>query len=106
MRRLPGGLNVFKVGRNGDEFHPGDLPSKVGAAPMRQGDVVLMRTRGCGGWGDPLEREPDRVRRDVAFGYISEARARDAYGVALDGEVVTRPPPRRCGPGYGQRGST
>ena len=38
---------------------------------------------GGGGYGDPRERDPERVRMDVVNGYVSiEAAARD-YGVAV-----------------------
>ena len=39
---------------------------------------------GGGGWGDPLERDPERVLRDVGDGVVSVEAARDAYGVVLD----------------------
>ena len=39
---------------------------------------------GGGGWGDPLERDPDRVLRDVGDGVVSIETARDTYGVVLD----------------------
>ena len=32
---------------------------------------------GGGGWGDPYERDPERVRMDVLDGYIEPAAARD-----------------------------
>jgi N-methylhydantoinase B len=47
------------------------------------GTEVLYMTAGGGGWGDPLEREPHRVLRDVLEGYISAAAAREQYGVVL-----------------------
>ena len=31
---------------------------------------MIMRSSGGGGYGDPLAREPERVRADVAFGYV------------------------------------
>ena len=46
---------------------------------------VVVRSGGGGGWGDPLEREPARVRDDVIEGYVSAAKARDSYGVVLQG---------------------
>jgi N-methylhydantoinase B len=46
-------------------------------------DVVVMTMAGGGGFGDPLLREPERVRRDVEQGICSETVARDVYGVAL-----------------------
>lgn len=64
-------------------------PGKVTGYPLHAGDVVVMQSAGGGGFGDPLERDPERVRRDVLAGYVSPARARDGYGVALtaDGAV-------------------
>jgi N-methylhydantoinase B len=47
------------------------------------GQVVRVVTTGGGGWGDPLEREPDWVQRDVIEGKVSLAAARDDYGVVL-----------------------
>lgn len=48
--------------------------------------VVLLTGPGGGGWGDPLEREPRRVLRDVIDGYVSERAAADIYGVIVDSE--------------------
>ena len=45
-----------------------------------------MRSSGGGGYGDPLARDPERVRADVDFGYVSAARARDGYGVVFDND--------------------
>jgi N-methylhydantoinase B len=47
------------------------------------GGIVRIVTTGGGGWGDPLEREPERVAYDVACGLVSEAAARSDYGVVL-----------------------
>jgi N-methylhydantoinase B len=47
------------------------------------GQIVRVRTTGGGGWGDPLEREPDRVLRDVIDGKVSLTAARDDYGVVV-----------------------
>jgi N-methylhydantoinase B len=56
------------------------------------GDVVVMQSAGGGGYGDPLARDPERVRADVRAGYVTRERARDRYGVALreDGTVDER----------------
>jgi N-methylhydantoinase B len=57
---------------------------------VRQGarDIVEERWCGSGGLGDPLDREPERVRRDVLDERISAARARELHGVALAGDEV------------------
>jgi N-methylhydantoinase B len=44
---------------------------------------VRVVTTGGGGWGDPLEREPEWVQRDVIEGKVSLAAARDDYGAVL-----------------------
>ena len=45
------------------------------------GARVRLIGGGGGGWGDPSDRDPDAVRRDVAAGYITAAAAEEAYGV-------------------------
>jgi N-methylhydantoinase B len=47
------------------------------------GARAVVRTGGGGGWGDPLEREPEWVAADVAEGLISARAARSEYGVVL-----------------------
>lgn len=65
------------------------LRAKSNGAPLDNGDVMEIRTGGGGGYGDPLERDPALVARDVALGYTSLGSATDIYGVSLtaDGEV-------------------
>jgi N-methylhydantoinase B len=53
-------------------------------APMQNGDLLITVTPGGGGWGDPLERDPEAVRWDVTEGLVSLERARNVYGVVLD----------------------
>jgi len=67
-------------------------PGKVTGHAISAGDTVIMESAGGGGYGDPLTREPERVRQDVLAGYVSTARARLGYGVVLapDGEVDDR----------------
>jgi N-methylhydantoinase B len=62
-----------------------DLGGLVDGEPVRAGEIVRVVTTGGGGWGDPLEREPDLVLRDVIEGKVSLEAARDDYGVALKG---------------------
>jgi N-methylhydantoinase B len=52
---------------------------------LRRGDVVSFRLAGAGGYGDPAERDPAAVRRDVADGYVSGDAARTVYRAAPDG---------------------
>jgi N-methylhydantoinase B len=62
------------------------LPGLVDDLPLRQGDLLRLMTTGGGGWGDPLEREPEYVLLDVIQGKVSSASAREDYGVVLAGE--------------------
>jgi N-methylhydantoinase B len=48
---------------------------------LKAGDRVRIRTGGGGGYGDPRQRDPDRVRTDVMRGYVSPEAARDIYGL-------------------------
>ncbi len=59
------------------------LGSKV-TLELRRGDVVSYRTPGGGGFGQPHERDPQRVLTDVREGKVSAERARAVYGVAVD----------------------
>src|SRR5207253_373878 len=59
------------------------LPAKDDTVTFAAGDVLRVLTPGGGGWGDPLERDPELVRLDVLRGSVSGARARDDYGVVL-----------------------
>ncbi len=51
---------------------------------MKQNDVLRIITPGAGGWGDPLERDPGMVLRDVCDEKVSHRRALEAYGVVID----------------------
>jgi len=44
--------------------------------------------------GDPLEREPDAVLRDVLDEYVSIERAQLDYGVVIDPKTLTLDPRR------------
>ena len=57
---------------------------KVPPTPLGAGDGYVLRSGGGGGFGNPLERPPELVRRDVECGYVSLASAREDYGVVLD----------------------
>ena len=51
---------------------------------LGQQDVLYMRVASGGGYGDPLERDPDLVYKDVINGLVSRDAARAIYGVVLD----------------------
>lgn len=56
---------------------------KFDREPLKKGDLLRVLTAGGGGWGDPLEREPERVRLDVVRRLVSPEKAADEYGVIV-----------------------
>jgi N-methylhydantoinase B len=79
-----GSKSVYARIANGEESH---LSSKT-TVELVPGQVISYRTSGGGGYGSPEEREPERVRKDVANGKVSLARARDVYKVAIDPATI------------------
>ena len=57
----------------------GELASK-GTQMINAGERVIIHTPGGAGFGDPKDRDPDRVAADVTDGLISEETARRVYG--------------------------
>ena len=51
---------------------------------LEAGQGLANNTGGGGGWGNPLERDPQAVSRDVRNGFVSPESAERDYGVALD----------------------
>jgi N-methylhydantoinase B len=53
---------------------------------LSKGSLVTCLTGGGGGYGNPFEREPERVKYDVDQGYITREHAEREYGVVFDGK--------------------
>ncbi len=91
------GLNGGKAGApfcvtvDANGGNPHNLGGLVDGEPVLAGQIVRVVTTGGGGWGDPLEREPELVQRDVIEGKVSAATARDDYGVVLKAETDSEP---------------
>ena len=58
-------------------------------ARLEPGETIISVSCGGGGYGPPLERDPERVLHDVVEGWISRERAQSVYGVVVTeaGEV-------------------
>lgn len=65
-----------KLLRNGDER---DIDAKS-THTLTADDVVSIRTPGGGGFGDPDDRDPDAIRRDLELGKLSIEQAQEQYG--------------------------
>ena len=59
------------------------LPTFI-STTMQAGDCLYHRMPGGGGWGDPLDRDPEAVLKDVVNGKVSLSSARQHYGVVID----------------------
>jgi len=74
---------TYKVASDGAETK---LPGVVEVV-LEAGEWVRGIDAGGGGYGDPLHRDPERVRRDVLERWETEDRAREVYGVVLTGRA-------------------
>jgi len=63
-----------------------EMPSKVRDVPVYEGDRLVFETAGAGGVGDPLERDPEAVARDVRWSLVSPEAADREHGVVLAGD--------------------
>jgi N-methylhydantoinase B len=85
---IEGGLPSFPHGVwLNDEF----LGAVFSNVPVKTGDSFTRPSAGGGGFGDPMERDPDEVCEDVADGYVTVERALKDYGVvvsAVDAELA------------------
>ena len=73
-------LNRFIYETDDGETTP-PLVSKVTDVKIRRGQKVRLETPGGGGFGNPSERDPERIARDVRLGYVTaEAADRDYRG--------------------------
>jgi N-methylhydantoinase B len=86
MAGEPGGYLLRLPGENA--FKP-----TVGAhIPVPLHAEAIVRTGGGGGWGDPLERDPEAIRSDVREELVSRVAAREHYGVVFGPDMAVDVP--------------
>lgn len=83
------GINEGMAGRPGQfvlnpdtDYEQVISPASEGVK-VKAGDILRIETGGGGGWGDPFDRTPEQVQRDVLEGYVSRMSALSDYGVVL-----------------------
>jgi N-methylhydantoinase B len=88
-----GAYNRFTYQQDDGEHQP-PFVSKMVGIKLKQGQRVRLETPGGGGYGSPLERDPQAVARDVQLGYVGPEEALSDYEVTLtaEGEVAFSPP--------------
>jgi N-methylhydantoinase B len=86
---LPYGLHGGQPGRGSISVlrHPDATEEVLPVMISREiavGDVLYHRQPGGGGFGEPLERDPQAVAEDVRNDRVSITAAREQYGVVLE----------------------
>jgi N-methylhydantoinase B len=76
-------MTVLNPGRDDERILP-----TMGMTPIRQGDLVRHTLAGGGGWGDPFQRDPEKVREDVRNGLFTVDYVAREYGVAIDPDTL------------------
>ena len=79
---------ILRTDGSREAIHP------LGGSELAPGEFILGVECGGGGYGDPLDREPERVLEDVLEGWVSRAAAESIYGVVIrddDGEPAIDP---------------
>jgi len=72
----PGSKSKFLI--NGTPQNPAALNF------AKPGDIITFHNPGGGGYGNPLERDPELVESDVINGYVSLEKAREDYRIIID----------------------
>jgi N-methylhydantoinase B len=81
---VDGAVNEVTVFQDGEPYTPVHL-SKEQDIPLTAGDRVRVKTPGGGGYGNPLDRDPKSVLRDVLLERYTTAQAAEMFGVVLSG---------------------
>lgn len=63
-----------------------EQPSKF-VLTFHKDEVLRGEMPGSGGWGDPLKRDPTRVAEDIRQEKVTQAHAREIYGVIVDADT-------------------
>jgi len=61
---------------------PAGVPERI---PLPEGSLLVDYVAGGGGFGDPIDRDPQAVLRDCRRGWVSRRIAEEIYGVILNG---------------------
>ncbi len=79
-----GGVSfIYKIAHDGTRTK---LPL-MGQLTIQPGEKMDGREAGGGGFGDPLDRDPSRVRDDVLKKWVSPEAALSVYGVVVTGDT-------------------
>jgi N-methylhydantoinase B len=85
---------AMRAGEWGKSFLPAGVPERI---PLPEGSLLVDYVAGGGGFGDPIERDPNAVQQDFGRGWVSREIAERIYGVILTaaGKGVDQPATQR-----------
>lgn len=78
---MPGGLQYAKAIINGKEV---EMAQKTIGLKLNPGDRIIVSNFGGGGFGNPKERDPELVKKDLDDGFISKEKARNVYSYNVE----------------------
>lgn len=81
-----GEIYIQRVGKKEREIF-----RTIDMGEMYPGEVLTTKAGGGGGWGNPLDRDLEKVRENAQDGLVSFQRARDIYGVVLNQQDKENP---------------
>jgi N-methylhydantoinase B len=89
----PQGLFGGKEGTKGElVLNPGTAGEQKqkskGVTKLKAGDVLSIRLPGSGGYGDPIKRDPEKIRWDVLNAKVSLESAKDDYLVIFNDDLT------------------
>lgn len=85
---LPGAVTRFALQRAGAKDQE-PLACHQEGVWLDEGDTVFLQVSNGGGWGDPLDRDPERVATDVRRGLLTAEEARDVFGTVPGNKEAT-----------------
>jgi len=80
----PDGIFGGKDGSKAKFLKNGETADPSGLTFCDPGDRISFVSAGGGGYGDPFKRDPEAVKRDVEYGYVSVEKAEQDYGVIIE----------------------
>ena len=80
----PGGIFDGKDGSKAKFLKNNENADPSGLTFCDPGDRISFISAGGGGYGNPFERDPKAVERDVQYGYVSIEKAKQDYGVIIE----------------------
>ncbi len=76
----PQGVLGGKPGRVRSVYVNGEIVHSMGRYILKPGDSIVSFEAGGGGYGDPLDRDPQLIQNDIELGYVSNEAAEKEYG--------------------------